>query len=190
MASFTKEQVTEHLISLGVKKEHLIDGYYSGMLKIRGEVVPICPDASPNIVDIDIDFGSREVKVDPYYAIGMNATEYADLNRYFDKRIKEAYSRLIKLVQAAKTTRSMADHKTQEMKDKFAELFRVGGEHLSIRPSETTPGMYFKWFGSAYNVDSESGEVCLGYGMDQVKIPIEVAIEFLNECKVYKLLEG
>lgn len=175
---------------LGIPLENLKDGMWTDEVYIEYTKPQLDPDSLHRVVmRIIIEVEEGLIIVTPDFLTGMGPTKYAKRNIHFDKRIRKATAKLVDIVKEEQIKQDNFVYERDLFKSKYHDLLTQYSKHIQL--STTLPiHARMSWFNSSYMVDLESEEVKLGFGDAAHVVPISAALDFLNECEVYKLLKG
>ncbi|AUR87188.1 coil containing protein [Vibrio phage 1.097.O._10N.286.49.B3] len=129
------------------------------------------------------------LKVNPDFLSAKGSTKYPGFTKHFDRRIRQLSAEMLAIQKEHQDKQDEFVYEREVFKNKHSTLFTNYSDHLRIPASLPIQARMF-WFGSSYLVDLDNEEVQLGFGDVARTVPIVAALDFLNECEVYKLLKG
>lgn len=185
-----REQIKHYLhTELEIPKENLKDGMWTNEVYIE-YIVPQLDPESPSryLLRTLIEYTDGKLEVSPDASTNMKDTKYPHTSGHFKRRIRIINEKMVAKVKEAQTVQDNYVYERDLFKSKYHDLLCKYGSHLSI-PASVPIIARLQWFGSSYIVDLDSEEVRLGYGDKARVVPLTAALDFLNECEVYKLLQ-
>ena len=155
-------------------------GYY--VHSMRYGLTPTT-DYKSNILHITVE-GDR-IRVEPYM-VYARTTSYTKLNKAFDRRINNVWSKALASEKAGLHRQKVWTTQLDALIEKYKDI--SNNPYVSTYFGNSYPAFALEWFGSRCEIDPEDESVLLpGIGC---KVPLTAAFDFLNECEVFKLLQG
>lgn len=188
----TTDDLIDYLhTNIGIPMENLERGTWEGEARISVDITSKTPAYSGYVVSTYVDASSPGIiEVNPNYDTGVNPTKYAKLSGHFNRRLKMIWKGMEKLRDDSAAVRAQNDVSLKAYKAKHKDLIEKYPDNLKVYQVDgQEPVLDLLWFGSASRVDPVTNEVQLGYGYHTRTIPLSVALDFINECEVYKLLQ-
>ena len=185
-----REQIKHYLhTELEIPKENLKDGMWTNEVFIEYTVPKLDPESpSRYILRTPVEYTNGKLEVSPDANTNMRVTKYPYASGHFKRRIRIINEKMIAKVKEAQAAQDNYVYERDLFKSKYHDLLCKYGSHLAI-PASVPIIARLHWFGSSYMVDLDSEEVRLGFGEQARVVPLTAALDFLNECEVYKLLQ-
>lgn len=185
------ETLKNHLhTELGIPLENIKDDAWIGGVRIEYIKPQQNPDSlTKHYVNCEVEIKGNIIKVIPGHHLNFRPTQYSEAGTYFNKRIRRILKQIHALVKEAQDKQDNYVYELNVFKSKHYDMLNKYGNHINLT-NDLPVEARLTWFGYSYPVDLEAEEVTLGFGNRSHTIPIVAALDFLNECEVYKLLEG
>ena len=184
----TEEQVIKHLTdTLGVDPSH-IDQRHS---RIYIEMdFPYQYGEGKGTLRTSIDMEYNTLDVAPDYYTQIAETSYKALNAYFNKRIKVIYQKMLEELKKHELERASADKAISDFTQKHKELIESSSNYLRVCFDNCSGAhLILRWLDCECKVNPETEEISFGYGTSAKTIPLDFALEFLQQVEVYQLLQ-
>ena len=183
----TKEQVIKHLTdTLGVDPSHIAQRYDRIYIEMG---FPYQYGEGHGTLRTSIDINDT-IYVSPDYYTQIAETSYKAVNAYFNKRIKAIYQKMLEELKKHEEERASADKAVSDFTQKHKELVESSSKYLRVS-FDTFSGAHLvlRWLDCECKVNPETEEISFGYGKETKTIPLDFALEFLQQVEVYQLLQ-
>ena len=116
----------------------------------------------------------------------LRTTHYGQLNKSFNNRIGGIWSKAAGISARELHRQQDWEEKVGNLVNKYKDIY--SNPNVDIYYGNTDPTFALTWFGQRCEIDPEDESVFL-HGIN-CKVPLTAAFDFLNECEVFKLLQG
>ena len=183
----TEEQVIKHLTgTLGVDPSHIAQRHNRIYIEMD---FPYQYGEGKGTLRTSITVNDT-IYVSPDYYTKIAETSYKAVNAYFNKRIKAIYQKMLEELKVREDDKASADKAVSDFIQKHKELIESSSKYLRVGfDSYRGAHIGLSWLGQECIVNPETEEISFGYGKETKTIPLDFALEFLQQVDVYQLLQ-